>query len=241
MVIYYPSWKVIHANLVTAYNATPSQGDQSYYHQQPHVLSCLYREQNISQSPDPRKQFIQDLQAWLEFLHQEGHQLILAMYANSVYDPDQEALQHPLPYQTDRLTTSPTHNGKLATLVSTCHLCLPLALQHETRPFPASHISGRNQIDYIFVSKSLLPAVQHSGVLPHLSLTRGDHRPYYIDFDASVMFSNPAYQIEPASIRQLQMKDPRKVNKYVSTLHELLNQHNVFPRMETLQLTLGNS
>jgi hypothetical protein len=128
--------------IVTAYNATPSQGDQSYYHQQPHVLSCLYREQNISQSPDPRKQFIQDLQAWLEFLHQEGHQLILAMYANSVYDPDQEALQHPLPYQTDRLTTSPTHNGKLATLVSTCHLCLPLALQHETRPFPASHISG---------------------------------------------------------------------------------------------------
>jgi uncharacterized protein (DUF1330 family) len=55
------------------------------------------------------------------------------------------------------------------------------------------------------------------------------------------MFSDPAYQIEPASIRQLQMKDPRKVNKYVSTLHELLNQHNVFPRMETLQLTLGNS
>ena len=227
--------------IVTAYNATPTSGDQTYYHQQLRLLSRLHREQNIGSPPDPRKQFIIDLQAWLEFLQRDGHHLIVAMDANSVYDPDQEALQHPLSYHKEKLTTSSTHNGKLATLVSTCQLSLPLAIQHETRPFPASHVAGKNQIDYIFVSKALLPAVQRSGVLSHHSLTRGDHRPYYIDLDAALLFSDPAYQIAPATVRQLQLRDPRKVSKYISTLHELLHQHNVFPRLEALQSTLEHS
>jgi len=107
--------------------------------------------------------------------------------------------------------------GWIDTLVSTCQLSLPLAIQHETRPFPASHVAGKNQIDYIFVSKALLPAVQRSGVLSHHSLTRGDHRPYYIDLDAALLFSDPAYQIAPATVRQLQLRDPRKVSKYIST------------------------
>ncbi|MFN9951609.1 MAG: hypothetical protein ACK55I_00800, partial [bacterium] len=127
---------------------------------------CLYREQTAYQALDPRRQFILDLQAWLEHLIQEGHQLIVAMDANMVYDPDQSALQHHLPYQPGALTFSAGHNGKLSTLVSTCQLCLPLALHHETRPFPVSHISGQNQIDFILVSKLILPAIQRSGVLP---------------------------------------------------------------------------
>jgi len=188
--------------IITAYNATPSQGDQAYYHQQMRVLSRLYREQTVNQAPDPRRQLVLDLQAWLEHLIQESHQLIVAMDANMVYDPDQYTLQHHLPYQPGVLTIGAGYNGKLSTLVSTCQLCLPLALHHETRPFPASHISGRNQIDFVLVSKSILPAIQRSGVLPHHSLTRGDHRPYYLDFDAA------------------ELKDPRKANKYISTLHD---------------------
>lgn len=122
-------------------------------------------------------------------------------------------------------------------LIARCKLCLPLARQHTTRPFSASHISGRNQIDYILVSQSLLPAVQRSGVLSHHSLIRGDHRPYYLDFDPSILFSNFAYKIEPASIRKLRLQDPRLAKQY---LHELLAQHNVFPRLEKLQDSLTN-
>jgi len=217
----------VKVTIVTAYNATPSQGDQSYHHQKLCVLSRLHREQHINYTPDPCRKFILDLQAWLEHLIKEGHQLIVAMDANMSYDPDQLAQHHHLPIQPGQLTVSPSHNGKLATLVSTCQLCLPLALQHETRPFPASHIRGQNQIDYILVSKSILPAILRSGVLPHLSLTRGDHRPYYLDFDVYGLFSDPAYQIDPPNNQQLQLKDPRKINKYISNLHDLLGQHTV--------------
>ena len=49
--------------IITAYNATPSSGDSTYYHQQLRVLSRLHREQHIASNPDPRRQFVLDLQS----------------------------------------------------------------------------------------------------------------------------------------------------------------------------------
>jgi len=150
----------IKITVITAYNATPSPGDSTYHHQQLRVLSRFYREQNIPTPPNPRRQFMLDLQAWIESLQSEQHQIILCLDANETYDPDQEYLSHPLPFNPERLTVATAYNGKLSTLVTSCGLCLPLAQQHSTRPFPASHISGRNQIDFIFVSRSIQNAVQ---------------------------------------------------------------------------------
>jgi hypothetical protein len=94
---------------------------------------------------------------------------------------------------------------------------------------------GRNQIDYVLVSKSILTAVQRSGVLSHHSLLRGDHRPYYLDFDPSILFSDPAYKIEPASVRKLRLQDSRVVTQYQRALHELLASNNVFQQLDNLQ------
>ncbi len=55
-------------SIITAYNATPSPGECTYYHQQMRILSRLHREQHILAPPDPHRQFILDLQAWLESL-----------------------------------------------------------------------------------------------------------------------------------------------------------------------------
>jgi hypothetical protein len=227
--------------VVTAYNACVSAGYTTFYHQQLRVLSRLHREQRIEAPPNPRHQFILDLQSWLEHLQAEGHQYILAMDANDTYDLDGACPKHPLPYRQPSLTVDSQHNGKLATLVSSCDLCLPLAHQHETRPFPASHIHGRNQIDYIFVSKTILLAVQRSGVLAHHSLTRGDHRLYYLDFDPTLLFSDPAYNIEPAAIWKLRLHDSRVVQQCIGNLHHCLEQHNVYLRLEALQGVLQNS
>lgn len=221
--------------VVTAYNACQSSGDTKYYQQQLRILSRLHREQNILASPNPRRQFILDLQSWMEYLRSEGHHFILAMDANKVYDPDMDVPKHPLIYNPDSLTMNAKHPDKLSTLISSCDLCLPLAHYHETRPFPASHIRGRNQIDYIFISRPLLPAVQQSGVLAHHSLTRGDHKPYYIDIDPLVLFTDPAYHIEPVAIRKLRLQDPRVVQQYISNLHNHLAHHNVISRIEVLQ------
>lgn len=173
----------------------------------------MHRQQLRLDPPNPRRQLILDLQAWIEHIQAEQHQIILSMVANETFDPDLYHLGHSLQYDSSKLTSDSSHDGKLAALVASCGLCLPLARQHTTRPFPASHIRG----DYIMISQSLLPAVQHSGVSSHHSLVRGDHLPYYLDFDSSILFSDPAYNIEPASFRKLRLQDPRVIQQYNSS------------------------
>jgi hypothetical protein len=48
------------------------------------------------------------------------------------------------------------------------------------------------------------------------------------------------YNIEPASIRRLRLQDPRIVKRYTQTLHELIANQNVLPRLEKLQETFNN-
>ena len=120
---------------------------------------------------------------------------------------------------------SASHNGKLSTLVASCGLKDPLALQHSSRPFPASHIQGSKRTDFIFVTPRLQPAVLASGSLAFHSLFHSDHRAYYVDFDALLMFADPAYDIAPPSYRHLQLSDPRLINQYRDILHEQLNYH----------------
>jgi hypothetical protein len=120
-------------------------------------------------------------------------------------DPDQQLPIHDLVYTASTPTIAPRHNGKLGTLVSSCGLGDHLARQHCTRPFPASHIRGKNRIDYIFLSSHLLPGVQSSGCLSHYSLMSSDHRAYFIDIDidSQLLFSDPAFEIHPIERRRL--------------------------------------
>jgi hypothetical protein len=61
-----------------------------------------------------------------------------------------------------------------------------------------------------------------------------------LDFNASALFSDPVYNIEPATVHQLCLQDPRVVKTYISKLHDLLESLNVFLRLDKLQETLDN-
>jgi hypothetical protein len=221
--------------IITAYNATLASGDSTFYHQQTRLLSRHFREKNRVGIPNPRQQFILDFQSWVQTLQSKGHEIILTLVANDVYNPDLQASPHNLEYHPGKSTMANKHDGKLATLVTTCNLSLPLAIQHATCLFPASHIRGKNQIDFLLVSISLLPAVTISGVLPHSSVFHSDHQPYFVDFDAQKLFGSPAYDIVQAQVRTLRLRDPRVVSKYLSSLHSQLDSHNMFPRLEALK------
>jgi exonuclease III len=221
--------------IVSAYNATSSQGDTTNYQQQLRSLSRLHREHNQKVTVNPRRQFILDLQGWLEIKLLEGHKIVLGVDANDSYNPDTTGTPTPLEYNPDRPTVSASHNGKLSTLVASCGLKDPLALQHSSRPFPASHIRGSKRIDFILVTPHLQPAVLNSGSLAFHSLFHSDHRAYYVDFDTLLMFADPAHDIAPPSYRRLQLSDPRLINKYRDILHEQLNYHKIYEKVQTLQ------
>ncbi len=183
--------------IITAYNPSPTQGDTTNFQQQQRLLSQLHRHHNQNVAPHPHRQLILDLQSWIEHLIKEGHEIILTIDANETYNPDICGNHHPLQYSSGIPTLARSHDGKFSTLVTTCGLKDPLALQHSSRPFPASHIRGSQRIDFILVTPNLLPAVQRTGSLSYYSLMQSDHRAYYVDFDSIELFSDPAYDIAP--------------------------------------------
>ncbi len=72
----------------------------------------------------------------------------------------------------EKLTMDKEHDGKPSTLIATCDLNHPLAMQHPERRFPAYCFIGKNKIHYILVMPQLWEAVLRSGSLPLYSLSR---------------------------------------------------------------------
>ena len=103
---------------------------------------------------------------------------------------------------------------------------------------PATHNKGSKAIDEIFVSTSL--QVQGAGYLEH-GLTLSDHRPIWIDITKASMVGTNSKLAPTFAARKLKTNDPRVVDRYLLTLHELLNQHKVTQRAERLSNWINGS
>jgi len=77
--------------------------------------------------------------------------------------------------------------------------------------------------------------VLNSGSLVFHSLFHSDHRAYYIDLDALLLFADPAFNIAPPCHHGLQLSDPRLKNQYRDILHEQLVYHKVYDKVQALQ------
>jgi hypothetical protein len=184
-------------------------------------------------TPEPNRQFILDLQSWIQDLHENGHQVILNLDNNEdLYASDGRV--QPIPYCPNDVASCTAQDGSLATLAVSCGLIDILGLQHSSRPFPPTYIRGHKQIDYMLISPSLQHMVIRSGILPYNSLFTGDYRPCFLDFDANQLFSGPTAPLAPPCQRGLQLHDPRKTTKYREILHEQLQYHKVFEKYQDL-------
>ncbi len=85
-----------------------SVGKKTAYKQQFQILSQWWREMNRTNPPDPHRQFVLDLQAWIEFKKSQGHEIILALDNNKDILSHTGSI-HPLIY-TDTHSHSPQHN-----------------------------------------------------------------------------------------------------------------------------------
>ena len=216
--------------LVTAYRVCvqtiSSAGPTTSTSQQFRFLSKEFRDANIYEDPQPRKQFIIDLQAWLEHKNKSGCYIILAIDANEGMGKD-TGMFCPLEYTLDHPISTKGHDGSISTLVRTCGLCDPLLNQHtETHP-PPTYRRGRERIDFIFVSVGLLTSITRSGILPYDQYFIADHRPCYLDFDSNLLFGSGTPTIAPSQYRGLQLHDPRIVATYKEILHHQLKYHKL--------------
>jgi hypothetical protein len=143
--------------IVTAYRVCDDKqaGPKSAYHQQYRQISQSWRSENRHDRPDPHRQCILDLQAWVEHITREGALIILSLDANEEIS-DQPGQYIPLPYDPKKFQVHSQHNGSLATLAATCGLVDPLALQHKQRPIPSTCNRGQRRLDYILILSHLL-------------------------------------------------------------------------------------
>ena len=91
------------------------------------------------------------------------------------------------------------------------------------------------------MSQTIDTAVKASGCLSFYSLFDSDHRCYYVDFDAKLLFSDPAYEIAPRSYRKLRLHDPKRIDKYRELLHHQLDDHKILEKLTDLKGHATNS
>jgi hypothetical protein len=222
--------------IVTGYRvcrASPTTaGVKTAYMQQYRGLSAKLRNDGKGTTPDPCRQFILDLQAWLEHIIQDGHQVILSMDSNEDLYTSHGKYHH-LEYKTESVITSPQHDGTMATLLKTCGL-IDILQVHHTNKAPPTYNRGNTRLDYILVSDSIAQTVLCSGILPFYSLFLSDHRPCYIDIDAMALFQDHTSPIAPPNMRGLQLSDPRKVKQYVDSCKKQVIYHKIMEKTHEL-------
>jgi exonuclease III len=173
--------------------------------QQVRSLLAHYNNLKTLVSPNPHRQFVLDLQAWIQMLQADGTSIILALDANEDILASNPSYS-PLSFNDGIFINAPQHSGSLATLLTTCGLVDTLSHLHPP-PYPSTYHRGVTRLDYILMSKELLPTLLRGGVLPLHSVFIGDHCPCYIDLDAATLFGKTTYPIATHSQRGIQLMD----------------------------------
>jgi hypothetical protein len=125
--------------VIIANNVGNSPRDTTADQQQHHILLAIICQNSLQISLHPHDSLFRPA-IMDEHLLQEGHEIILAMDANEMYNPDIPTPAHHLNYLPSNLTFDKHHDGKLSTLVASCALIDPLALQHHSSLMTISRI-----------------------------------------------------------------------------------------------------
>ncbi len=144
---------------------------------------------------------------------EKGYQIILGIDSNEPFSTTNGNFT-PLHYTTETPIPLKRHDGTLNTLIKTCGLIDPLLLHHPDSPPPPTYDRGKEKIDFIFISSSLVGNAIRTGILPYNSLFLSDHRPCYLDLVSQGLFQETTPTIEPPLYQGLRLKDPRLVKQY---------------------------
>jgi len=109
--------------------------------------------------------------------------------------------------------------------------------QHQ-RP-PETHNRGSHPIDGIFIPLSLLDKCQ-TGYLGFGEALPSDHRALWIDVDAQSICPLEPEAIERPVAQWLQCRDPRIIEKYNTSLWEVLQRDGIAERAQKLAIMVKN-
>ena len=170
-----------------------------------HLLYMAKNKENIPAVTCPRQLFGQDLKAEIGRFLDKGHSLIVMGDFNSQYD-------------------------LLSSWMLDAGLCDLIAARHGVCPITCKK-SAQDPIDVIFGSPNL--KISKGGLLSFGKLM-SDHRGLWIDIPKFLIYGyNPIQPVFP-SARRLKLQDPRVVTKYLTCLHTLMQDNDLFMKMDAL-------
>ena len=163
--------------IITAYRVCKSTfdsaGDTTSYMQQFRTILAHNNSVKRQVTPNPYRQFVLDLQAWITMLRQQNISIVLSLDGNENLS-EKHGTFYPLEYKEGEFILAPNHDGSLSTLAASCGLVDVLAHFHPP-PYPSTYARGKNRLDYIFLSDDIIHAASNSGILPLYSIFLGDH------------------------------------------------------------------
>ena len=173
----------------------------------------MLRLQNRNQ--DPRAQFKRDFKEYVDALQQKGHYVaVLGDFNDHLY------------------TWTQTFQKFLASLL----LVDPMATYHDLNQEPSSYARVPNRVDYMLVTKDLLPFITACGYDPFNENVFSDHCLMFMDIHQD-LFTREDKGFARSS-RGVIASKPASLCQYVDTLHEQCKVHNMMERAKAIkQLT----
>lgn len=183
----------------------------------PLVGSTFHREYEYlrtakgHEQPNPRLQFLKDIEQSIQNLQDSGHMILLMFDANGVI----------------------TSDTKLCEMVER----LNLHDLHQNDPAPSTYIGSNNRrIDYMFGCTKTQAAMIHSGTLSYIEGPQSDHRGLYVDFDSTALLHHNAHDntLQNPALRLLKSGNPEIVAKYHERMLQYYENHNMVQRITHL-------
>ena len=107
-------------------------------------------------------------------------------------------------------------------------------LHHHCTP-PNTHQQGQEQIDYVFITPALAPALLSAGFLQFNVPFISDHCTLHVDFDADILFNGEMPNVLEPNARNLVESNPAAQEKYVSTLEQSFINSRIRERVKKLE------
>ena len=197
--------------IITAYQVpqrTGSFGETTAYEQQRSLLRQAGKD-----NPNPRREFIKDLRKLLKKHHQANNHIILTGDFNEELGEDPHGI---------------------TSLVIQFNLIDTYSAIHGVDDSP-TYSRGQRRIDYILCSKEIYPYIHKTGIEAFNQRIFSDHRGVFIDIKQDGLFDRDVSPIASSSGRDLQSKNANQVLKYVATLSQLIAQHRLQEKLQTIQ------
>lgn len=161
--------------------------------------------------PNPRLQFLKDIEETIQTLTDKGHMILFMLDANGVLDKD----------------------FHFRAMVER----LQLYDMHSTDPAPSTYIgSSDRRIDYMFGCRRTRDAMTKSGTLSYIEGPQSDHRGLYVDLDPQAILHHNAHDntLQNPVLRPLKSGNPELVATYHKNMLRYYNHHNMVHRINHL-------